>query len=74
MRPLSSGVVVVVAEQVQETVKRQDPQLGGVGMAGLGRLAPGDAGGNDDDRPRSVRSGSLGAGNDSTSVARSLRR
>ena len=65
--------VMIVAEQVQQAVQRQDLQLGRVGVAGLGRLAPGDAGGNDE-----VARGSSGcrssAGNDSTSVGSSLRR
>jgi hypothetical protein len=35
---------MVIAEQVQESMQRQHPQLGLIRVAGLLRLPPGDAG------------------------------
>ena len=54
-------VVVVVAQKVKETMKGQNAQLGGVGMAMLVGLPAGDAVGNDNvpQRSRSVADGSL---------------
>ena len=43
-----SSCLVVEAEQVQQAVQRQDPQLGAEGVAGRRGLAGGDAGGDDD--------------------------
>ena len=40
--------LVIIAEQVQQPVKRQDPQLSRKGMARLARLAPGGSCGNHD--------------------------
>ena len=39
-------VVVVVAQKVKETMKGENAQLGGIGMAALERLPAGDAGGD----------------------------
>jgi hypothetical protein len=39
---------VVVAQEVKETMKGQNAQLGGVRMAALARLAPGNSGGDDE--------------------------
>ena len=41
-------VLVIIAEQVQESVQRQHPQLGLKGMPGIARLPACDAGGDDD--------------------------
>jgi hypothetical protein len=48
-------VVVVVAQEVKETMKGENTQLGGVRMAALARLPPGDARG-DDNVPEKSRS------------------
>jgi hypothetical protein len=39
---------VIIAEQVQQAMERQDSQLGCQRMTGDAGLAPGDAGGNHD--------------------------
>ena len=50
-RPRHAAVVVrgvvVVAQKVKETMKGENAQLGGIGMAALAGLPAGDAGGND---------------------------
>jgi len=40
--------LVIIAEQVQQAMERQDSQLGCQRMTGDAGLAPGDAGGNHD--------------------------
>jgi hypothetical protein len=42
------GVLVVVTQEMQQTMKREDAQLGGIGVPGLPRLAASHAGRNHD--------------------------
>ena len=70
--------LVIVAEQVQQPVQREHPQLGRLAVAGVARLALGDAAGDHDVAEESAGCGIGGLGispeSESTSVAWSLRR
>ena len=68
--------LVIVAEQVQQAVQREHPQLGALVVAGGARLAPRDAAGDHDVAQKAgdladVRrvAASVGRETDSTSVA-----
>ena len=41
-------MIVVVAEQVEQAMKREHAQLGAIPVTDITSLTPGDAGGNDD--------------------------
>ena len=68
--------LVIVAEQVQQAVEREDAQLGQLGVARRARLTPRDAARDDDVAQKGTGApcqgfvaGKATAGNSSTSVA-----